>query len=309
MFSGSGRAQGRDVADLLKALQVVLDVAIPLYAISSMFVTGARFSIREILQPFRHWQGAVLLLVGNFILVPLLGYGVAHMVSAHPPLAVGLVLAASAAGAPFLLQLIRVAGGNLALSSGLLVVLTVVTIITMPFLVPLAAPQAVIPAAAIAVPLLLTMLVPLVVGGSMRTIFPRLNQRAWPIVSQTAVLSFYVLVILTLALNVGDVIALVGTGAILAAAILIAGAYGIGFVTGRLGGEHRAEVGLATAQRNIGAATVVALESFHDPDVLVMVIVTGLVTLAVLIPISVTVRRNRLRRLIPFHSPQGPRGA
>ncbi len=276
-------------------LQEVLNIAVPLFAIASMFVVGSRFKLREILEPFRNVRGTLLVLISNFILVPLLAYGLTELVSGHPSLAIGLVVVGTAAGAAFLLQLTKVARGNMLLSSGLLVILILVTIATMPFLVPLAAPEVTVRASSIAGPLLLTMLLPLAVGAGLRTQWFDWSQRLWPIASRIASISFLVLIVLTLLLNIGDVIALAGTGAILAAVILVLGAYAIGFVMGEVGGESRAEVGLATAMRNIAAATIVAIESIRDPDVLVMVVVTGVLSLAILLPISGITGRLRLR--------------
>ncbi|HET9784501.1 MAG TPA: bile acid:sodium symporter [Terriglobales bacterium] len=285
----------------------VLNVVIPLFAITSMFVVGARFTLSEILEPFRHWQGSLLLLLANFVLVPLLGYGLAGwLLSAHASLAIGLVLVASAAGAPFLLQLTKAAQGNLMLSSGLLLVLVLVTIATMPFLVPLLIPSAAVAAPSIAIPLVLTMLLPLCVGAAIRQISIARAQQLWPLGARLAAIVFAVLIVLTFVLYAGDVAGLAGTGALAAAALLVAGAFGIGHVLGHIGGESRTEVGLATAQRNIGAATVVAVESFHDPDVLVMVVAASLVTLAVLIPLSRTVARRSRLRFSPYPTSTNP---
>jgi BASS family bile acid:Na+ symporter len=43
---------------------------------------------------------------------------------------------------------------------------------------------------------------------------------------------------------------------------------------------------LGTSQRNIGAAVVVAGESFSDPKVVVMVIVFAIVALIILVPLA-----------------------
>jgi bile acid:Na+ symporter, BASS family len=77
---------------------------------------------------------------------------------------------------------------------------------------------------------------------------------------------------------------LFGSGAILASALLILGAFGIGYVLGGPDTGNRGVLGLGTAQRNIAAATVVATQAIGDPNTLVMVVVTSLVAFAILFP-------------------------
>jgi bile acid:Na+ symporter, BASS family len=97
--------------------------------------------------------------------------------------------------------------------------------------------------------------------------------------------SLLTLVVLTFALNLSTVLGVVGTGAIAASLLFIAGAFGIGWVLGGAFGEHlRDEMALGTAQRNFAAALVVATQAFDAAGVLVMAIVVSLVTMAVLFP-------------------------
>jgi BASS family bile acid:Na+ symporter len=65
-------------------------------------------------------------------------------------------------------------------------------------------------------------------------------------------------------------------------------------------------IALATAQRNIAAATVVATQSFEDSGVLVMVIVTSLVDLAILFPAARMLRQRAARRLAAHPGSQRP---
>ena len=87
-----------------------------------------------------------------------------------------------------------------------------------------------------------------------------------------------------------------GTGAILAALLFIAGAFAIGYVLGMTGRGTREEMGLATAQRNIAAATVVATQSFGDPDTLVMVVITSIVTMVILFPVARALSKRQEKR-------------
>jgi len=52
-------------------------------------------------------------------------------------------------------------------------------------------------------------------------------------------------------------------------------------------------LGLGTAQRNIAAATIVAVEDIKDNDTLVLVVVASIIDLMILIPLARWLRTKR----------------
>jgi BASS family bile acid:Na+ symporter len=255
-----------------------------MFAIASMASIGLRYRVEELVAPLRDWWAVLLALVGNFVAVPLLALAILRLIELDTAYAVGLVLAASAAGAPMIIKFTQIATGDVAFSSGLLVLLIIVTIGYMPLVVPLLAPGSAISAWAIAAPLVLTMLVPLGAGLLAKRLAPA-ARRLLPVLAVVTNVSLLTLVALTFALNLSTVLGVFGTGAIAASLLFIAGAFGIGWVLGGVFGEHlRDEMALSTAQRNFAAALVVATDTFDAPGVLVMVVIVSLVTMAVLFP-------------------------
>ncbi len=118
-----------------------------------------------------------------------------------------------------------------------------------------------------------------------------------PILGIFTNVSLWTLIVLTFALNLTTMLGVFGTGAITAALLFIAGAFGIGWVLGGGFGEHlRDEMALGTAQRNFAAALVVATQSFESPGVLVMAVVVSLVTMAVLFPTAELLNRRARRQ-------------
>lgn len=124
--------------------------------------------------------------------------------------------------------------------------------------------------------------------------------RLQPLVSRVSAVALPVIGAAGLWLNAGAIAGLFRQGAILAGLLLIVGAfvagYGLGGGLGFRRQQAREVLGLGTAQRNIAAAMVVATESFDDPRITVMVIVTSLLALAVLFPSTFVMRRIRRRR-------------
>ena len=100
-----------------------------LFVVTSMLAMGMSLTIAQILQPLKNTRLVVLALLANFVLVPLLAYGIILIIPLEQSLQVGLVVLATAAGAPFLPKLVQGAKGNIPLGVGLMVLLMVVTII------------------------------------------------------------------------------------------------------------------------------------------------------------------------------------
>jgi hypothetical protein len=80
---------------------------------------------------------------------------------------------------------------------------------------------------------------------------------------------------------------IIGFSAIAAGAVLLLVSLGCGFVLGGPSAGTRSIMALGTAQRDISAALVVAVENFSDPDVVVMLIVVAILGVCMQIPIAV----------------------
>ena len=270
----------------------LLSIATLVFAVSSMLAVGFRYTLREIIDPLRNTRLLVSALLANFVLVPALAYLITEALSFGDDREVGLLVVAAAAGAPFLIKLAQMAGADIATAAGLLVLLLVVTIGYMPLVVPLIAPEADVSATDIAIPLLMTMLLPLVVGMVVDQLFPALAHRLLPILGILSNAALVALLVSTVIANFDQLVNVLGTGAILAALLFIVGAFFIGHLLGRTGRGTRDEMALATAQRNIAAATVVATQSIGVPDTTVMVVVTSTVGMAILFPVASLLRRR-----------------
>jgi len=269
------------MAELLPSL---LDVAVLVFSVTSMLAVGLSYTLREIIDPLRDLRGVLLTLAANFVLVPLLASAVARLLPLDQAAQVGLMLVATAAGAPFLIKLTQLANGDTAFGAGVLVLLLLGTIIYMPIVVPFVAPEATVSATSIAMPLILTMLLPLGLGLFVDARFRRVADRLRPISNMVSSIALVALVALIFLANFQAIVGVFGTGAIAAALLVVGGSFAVGYLLGGADPREQEVIALATAQRNVAAATVVATQSFDDPDVLVMVVVTSIMSMAVLFP-------------------------
>jgi predicted Na+-dependent transporter len=105
------------------------------------------------------------------------------------------------------------------------------------------------------------------------------------------------LLIALLVVNFTKIISTVGTGGILAALIVLVGAFAVGFLVGGRPEEQRSVLGLATAQRNLSAAIVVAAQNFgNDAEVITMVMLVGVIGMMILFAAAGELGRRSLAR-------------
>ncbi len=279
---------------MTEILRTISSLSILVFAVSSMLSAGFSFTFGDVVGPLREPNRIARALAGNFVLAPLLALAIAHAFSLDSALTLGLILLGSAAGAPFLIKLIAMAAGDQAMGTSLLVLLIPMTVVFMPFIVPLLAPEVAVSATSIAAPLFLTMLLPLVFGLLVTELAPRWAKRLAPIAGAVSTITLVLVIVTTMIIYARDLREIVASSTSLAVILFVLGAFAIGYVVASPHPERRVVLGLGTAQRNIAAATVVAVENTRVPDTLalanadtlVLVVVAGVLELLVLFPVA-----------------------
>jgi BASS family bile acid:Na+ symporter len=255
-----------------------------LFVVTSMLAMGLSLTLAQIAQPLRNARLVILALLANFVLVPLLAYLLTLLIPLDQPLQIGLVVLATAAGAPFLPKLVQGAKGDVAAGVGLMVLLMVVTIGYIPVVLPLLLPGVQVSPWDIAQSLIVLMLIPLAVGLLIKSHSPDVAEHWQGLMNRISGLAILVLLVVGLGLNVSNILSLIGTGGILALLLFIIGSFALGFVLG--GGDPglRSVMGLATAQRNVSAAIVVAAQNFAGTMTLPFILVAAILLLLILLP-------------------------
>lgn len=282
---------------MMRLLQALLSIAIPLFAISSMASVGLRHGFRKLTRPLRRPSLVVRALIANYVLVPLFCLLVLRAFDLTQDQATGLFVISCAAGAPFLLALTRTARADMALAGGLLILLLPCTLLFLPIVLPLALPGVRVDVGDIASTLALTMFLPLALGFVVRRWNTRVARRLVPTLGKVSKYSLLVLIAATVLTNLREIAMLTTTPAIPATVLLILGAMFIGLVmaSGSPNADAQFVHALGTGQRNIAAAMIVASTGFETSDPLVIIVAASLIGFAVLFP-TAWFFRSRLGR-------------
>lgn len=272
------------MAEFLNALSNLFTL---LFVVTSMLSMGLALTIPQILAPLRNARLIVLALVANFVIVPAVAFLLSRVIPLHQDLQIGLILFGSAAGAPFLPKLAQIAKANVAFAVGLMALLVVATVIYLPLVLPLMLPGVNVNAGQIALSLILEMLLPLGVGLFVKARYTEAAATLQHPIAQISNISLALLIVLMLGLNIGNVLGLLGSGAVIGTVLLIAVAAGSGYLLGGPGKDTRQVLALGTGQRNMAAAFVIATGNFADrPNVLVFLAAAGLVGMIIVMPLA-----------------------
>jgi BASS family bile acid:Na+ symporter len=268
---------------MTEILATLAQLSVLVFVIGSM---GLSLKMPQIIAPLKDVKLVILALVANFALVPIVAIVITLIIPLDESVRIGLILLATAAGAPFLPKLAEAAKGSTAFSVGLMVLLMVVNIIYLPLVLPLllGGDVAVNPWD-IARSLVVMMLIPLAIGLFINARYEETAAKIQPTFGQASNIALLVLTVLGLVLNFQAMIDLVGTLGILAGIVFIAVSLVVGFLLGMAGSNTgtRSVMGLGTAQRKIAAALVVAGQNF-DTNVITYLMVIAVIALIVLMP-------------------------
>ena len=240
-------------------LQVITQVGLLVFVVSGMASMGLELTVHRIVAPLRDGRLVISLLVANFVVVPAVAVAMTRLLPMEPEAETAVVLIGCVSGAPFIPKLTQLARGDTGLGVGVMFLLMVVTVGYAPIVVPLAVTGAVVDALAIALSLIVLMLLPLALGLLLRARRPSL---AVPWAGRTGFASTAGLLLGSAAAILAtwrEALGAVGTLIFAGAAVVLVASLAAGWLAGlgRPAGD-RTVTALATGQRNVAAAIVIA---------------------------------------------------
>ena len=281
-------------------LSTVATLAGLTFVVASMLATGLSLTVAQILQPLKNARLVILALLANFVLVPLLAYGITLLIPLDEALEIGLIVLSTVAGAPFLVKEVQAAKGDISLAVGLMFLLMIVTIVYVPLVLPLLLPGTEVNPWDIAKSLIVTMLVPIVLGLMFRSHSPEDALHWAPLLNKVSGVALLLMLVTQLGLNISNIIDMIGSRGFLALLIFVVGSLLIGFLLGGRDPAVRSVMGLGTAQRNVAAAILVTTVNFPGTMTLTFVLVASIILPLILIPTARRLGKQKEAEALPL---------
>lgn len=262
-----------------------------IFAITGMLALGFSIPRKVLPGPLTDKKLVILVLVINFIVLPLVAYLLATSLSLPPGIAVGLIIMAAAAGVPFLPRIIQVGGDNYSIAGVIALFLTVLSVVYIPFILYALVPAGNLNLPVIILVLLLLLVVPLAAGLMVRSKKEQAAVKFGPWLSKISYAAIIVSFGAVFWVYFDELQQIIGTKGLFAAIILLLLAFGIGWLFGGSPGMKKV-LAFGTAQRNLAIAGVIAVLGFTDHSILVMVMVTGVIGMIMLILFGKQIRKS-----------------
>ena len=253
------------------------------YAVANLGSMGLELNLGKTIQSLRSVRILGLTLGWSWLIGPAFAVLLTQILPMAEPYAIGLLVFSLAPTAPALPMFVRMARGDMSLAAAIMPLAVVGTVVLMPLMAPLLIPGLTVSSWAIAKPLLLTVLLPLVAGVAIRIYASKVADKIFPVVKKIAGISTLILLVFTVVFHGREMLSALGSFAIGAQVIFIVGMalvpYALGF---GLNQAQRSTMALGVCTRN-GGAMIVAITAFPviDPKLMVMIL------LAVPVPLIV----------------------
>jgi BASS family bile acid:Na+ symporter len=264
------------------------------FVVVNMLALGMDLTIRKIVEPLRDIALTARALIASFVLVPLTAHFLVKGLHLEHGLALGLILMACSAGDPFVTKLSQSANGDKAYSLAVMAMLSIVTVVYIPLIVPVLLPGTKVDPVEIAKPLIVLIIVPLVIGLVIRARATRFAERWAPHLDRLASILIYSAVVLFAVVHYADIAAAFGSHAILAAIVMVATGAVYGFLLGGPSQLHRGDLAVNTAWRGVSAGMAVGIRNFPtEHNVFTMAIIIVIVSAVILMPLAATYLRRK----------------
>jgi BASS family bile acid:Na+ symporter len=236
-------------------LDTVLKITLVIFMFGNMLDLGLRLDLPKALQGLRDVRFVTLTLFWGYIVCPALGYLLAVTLPLSPPYAMALILVAMVPGNPFLTTAVSKARADVNCAATFMLLASAVTVVYMPFMVPVLVKGLNATPWMIAKPMLVLILLPMVVGAIFRMRWESTAAKVQPFVKKATGLNTLVMLILLFVVYGKGLISSVGTFAFGSQVVLVAvvatASYWLGFGMPK---PQKQILVLGLCCRNVGAA-------------------------------------------------------
>ncbi|QNE04180.1 Na+-dependent transporter [Croceicoccus marinus] len=250
-------------------LALALKLTIMISVVLMLFALSLRARLADLGYLLTHWRLGLGAFAAMFVVVPAAAIAISFFFDLDPAVKIALVAIALSPIPPILPNKQIKAGGRACYITGLLFTATIASIFVAPFGLYLASRlfdfDAQIGFMAIAMPLMVTILLPMVLGIAAA---PLLNghrlERLSSLASRLGGALMLVAAVGLLIMIFPRMLEVIGHGALLALAVLVVAGLAAGYALGGPDSGDRAALALATSTRHPGVALAIAANVFPD---------------------------------------------
>ena len=258
----------------MQFLESIFTPLVLLFTVSNLAVMGLQSKMPEVIAVFKDKKSLALIFVWGWVLGPALGLLIAWALPLAEPFVIVVLLASLAPCTPFLPPMVEKARGDISFAGAFVPLVAVGTVVFMPWMAPLLIKGVTISAGALAKPLFLTILLPLVIGAATRHYAGTVATKIFPAVRAFALLITLLMTVTLLVLYWRAMLATVGSFALLSMTLFMVG---MGLITYRFGfglkQNQRSVMALGMLTRNGGPVLIAALYIPNaDPRILTMIV-------------------------------------
>lgn len=280
-------------------LALALKLMIMVSVVLMLFALSLRARLTDLGYLFTHWRLGIGAFVAMFVIVPAAAVAISYFFDLNPAVKIALVAIALSPIPPILPNKQIKAGARACYITGLLFAATIASIFVAPVGLYLASRlfdfDAHIGFAAIAMPLALTILLPLVLGIAIAPLLSEEHlEKLSGLTSKVGGALMLVAAVGLLIMIFPRMLDVIGHGALLALAVLVLVGLAAGYMLGGPDPGDRAALGLATSTRHPGVALAIAANVFPDNQLApAAILLSLLVAMVVCIPFMRLITKHR----------------
>ena len=254
-------------------LQTTFGPLVLVFTVSNLATMGLQVKLPEVAVAMRNRKSMALIFVWGWLLGPALGVLITKALPLAEPFVIVVLLASLAPCAPFLQQMVTKARGDMGFAGAFIPLVVVGTVILMPLMAPMLIKGLAISAMALAKPLLLTILVPLLIGAAVRHFAANFTTKIFPAAKVIAQLSTLLTIVWCLVLYGPSMLDTAGSYALLSMTLFMVIMGLITFLVGfGMQPAQKSVMSLGMGTRNIAAVLAAAL-AIPDGDTRIVVMV------------------------------------
>ncbi len=244
----------------MQFLQTTFGPLVFIFTVSNLAAMGLQVKIPEVAVALRNRKSLALIFLWGWVLGPAFGLLITKVLPLAEPFVIVVLLASLAPCAPFLQQMVGKARGDMGFAGALIPLVAVGTVVLMPLMAPLLITGLTIDTWALAKPLLVTILLPLMIGAATRHYAGTAATRIFPAIKGLALLSTLLTIVWCLVIYGRGMLNTAGELALLSMTLFMVG---MGLITYRFGfglkQNQRSVMALGMGTRNVAAVLAAAL--------------------------------------------------